>query len=58
MVIDIAKMTLWNINDYESGKIKRCVICGKEFKTKRRNKKTCSSRCAGKLNYRKRKLKH
>ena len=53
MVIDISKITLENLEEYKN--IKRCVICGKEFKAKRRTQETCSQNCSSKKSYRKRK---
>lgn len=56
MVIDISKITLDNLSKYESNKIKRCIICGREFEATRRDKEVCSSKCCSTNNYRKRKL--
>ena len=58
MVIDINKMTLENLNDYEKGLIQRCVICGKEFKIGKRKREVCSSRCSAIRTHRRRKKKN
>lgn len=55
MIIDISKITLENLIEYENGKIRRCVICGKEFNSNKREKETCSPKCTSRNNYRKRK---
>ena len=55
MIIDISKITLDNIADYNNHSIKSCIICGKEFKTASRNQICCSDKCRQKLYYRNRK---
>lgn len=55
MIIDISKITLDNINDYNNNSIKSCIICGKEFKATHRKQECCSQKCRQKLYYRNRK---
>lgn len=55
MVIDISKITLQNLSDYTNNKIRKCPICGKEFKITRKDRTSCSSRCTSRMSYRTRK---
>lgn len=58
MAIDINKITLENLSEYENSLIKRCIICGKEFKiTHKKAKEVCSSRCSSIRTHRIRKEK-
>ena len=45
MIIDISKITLDNIADYNNHSIKSCIICNKEFKTASRTQVYCSDKC-------------
>ena len=55
MIVDINKITLQNLSDYTNNKIKRCPICGKEFKITRSDRVACSPKCTSRISYRKRK---
>lgn len=55
MVLDISKINMGNIIEYEKGLIRRCVICGKEFKATRKTQIACSPKCNCRVQYRKRK---
>lgn len=54
MIIDISKITLQNLSDYTNNKIRKCPICGKEFKVTRSDRIACGSRCTSRISYRKR----
>ena len=54
MVIDISKITLENIEKYNKNKIRRCIVCNKEFEITHRKQECCSKKCYYKNN---RKLK-
>ena len=45
MIVDISKITLDNINDYNGNKIRTCIICNKEFKATYRTQVCCSDKC-------------
>lgn len=55
MVIDINRVTMENLSDYINDKIKKCPICGKEFKITRIDRVACSQKCTSRISYRKRK---
>lgn len=55
MIIDISKITLDNLKDYNNHSIRCCKICGKEFKAINRKQECCSQKCRQKLYYRNRK---
>ncbi len=55
MTTDISKITLENLNKYDKGIIRKCLICGKEFEATYRKQVVCNIRCRQKLYYKNRK---
>ena len=55
MTTDISKITLENLNKYDKGIIRKCLICGLEFEDTYRKQVTCNIRCRQKLYYKNRK---
>ena len=55
MILDISKINIHNLFEYEKGLIRRCVICGTEFRATRKTQIACSPKCNCRVGYKRRK---